>query len=58
MLHSGFMFLLLVTEISKRNVKFRCQYKANFLLYHSLTFRINVDALCEPILTYARDFNF
>jgi hypothetical protein len=58
MLYSGFMFLLLVTKISKVNMRFRWQYKTNLLLlYRSLTFRVEGDALCEPILEYAREFN-
>jgi hypothetical protein len=50
------MFLLLVTNISKKNVKIHSQYKTTILLlYRRLPVREKVDALCEPILAYARE---
>jgi hypothetical protein len=51
-------FLLLVTNISKKNVKFHSQYKtAILLLYRRLPVRVKADALCELILAYATDVN-
>jgi hypothetical protein len=52
------MYLLLVTNVSKKNVKTRCQYKTTLLLlYRRLPIRVKVDAFCEQILAFAREFN-
>jgi hypothetical protein len=58
MFYTAFMFLLLETNISKKNVKIRCQYITTLLLLQrSLPVHVNINALCEKILEYSRGFN-